>query len=980
MRLVRIGLFLVFSTNAAGLWAADFSAEFLKAARDRGYGRVMVDYLSSLNASGKLPSEMKETFDIEMSRALRLAAKNDAFNREEREKWNTEANQLLEKFVKEHKDHPAVATAQSTYGDLAMEEAMTQLRLSRSTQDQDAKAKYLAEAGKAFQKAAPRFEDAASRFKDQFEAKKDAYDALAAQTGTPQAKVRKAEFAAEEALFDWLDSRFKLGQADFYFAQTIDDVKNEERSKALERAAELFDAIYQDNRESLVGLTAHAWHGRTADEQGKLELASDIYEEVLANAPNPDEITPKRETGLEGMFCQVFYFKALLEIKKGHKDEFVKTAPGFLKGYKAWSRFDGYQGIELEYVKALKDGLGKASGEDKKKMLREMMVILNDMKKTPSEFQNDAILLSLDISKAAGTSLDDPAVAIALAEESVKAADWEAATENYKQALELAKKSDSTRNKKLVPEIEAALEQVRYRKAAVLYAEGKYEETIDICGKIARNEKSPTGPQAAALAVSACLTLYAQAPKEEKEKALDRLSKIAEYTIKTWPDKAESDDARIAMGQAKLVQGAYEDAIKVFEDVNPRSQRYGVGLFLAGQTHWRLFSGGEKNDPQKGPARADQAEAALIKSVEELRKQAAENPKDPPARLPEAELLLSEVYLERGNGAKALELITPHIAALIAAKPKEVDNTVLRTFLTGVRAYLATGDLQKAADTAMALAEFAPDQTHVNRILVGFMVMLQSQWKEANAKLIEARTNNDMASRDEATKQLKAASDVTAKLIEKLLTRKELDVNAQLFMARTAMDIDRSDLGEPLYKALLEKADAGDPSVDKRIVPNCRAQLLAIVRKKGDYAEASKQVDKLLEEFPNALPYMMEKGRILQAWAEKDESKFDAAVQQWVDVRGKLQRLQRKPDEYYEVNYNAALCLYIESQKKNDPKKAVDAAKLLNALLFMTPKLSGPDMVAQYMDLLKKVDPEGYKRRVEAEKAKAKALKEKAGK
>jgi hypothetical protein len=123
---------------------------------------------------------------------------------------------------------------------------------------------------------------------------------------------------------------------------------------------------------------------------------------------------------------------------------------------------------------------------------------------------------------------------------------------------------------------------------------------------------------------------------------------------------------------------------------------------------------------------------------------------------------------------------------------------------------------------------------------------------------------------------------------------------------------------------------------------------------------------------------MMEKGRILQAWAEKDESKFNPAVEQWVDIRSKLQRMARKPPEYYEVNYNAALCLYIESQKKKDPKKAVDAAKLLNALLFTTPKLNGPEMVAQYMDLLKKTDPEGYKRRVEAERAKARALKEKA--
>jgi tetratricopeptide (TPR) repeat protein len=336
------------------------------------------------------------------------------------------------------------------------------------------------------------------------------------------------------------------------------------------------------------------------------------------------------------------------------------------------------------------------------------------------------------------------------------------------------------------------------------------------------------------------------------------------------------------------------------------------------------------------------------------------------------------VYIDRENGAKALEIIAPHIAKMIAEKPADVDNEVLRTFLTGVRANLAIGDLQKAADTALGLAEFAPDQPQTNRILVGFMTMFQQRWKEANAKLIEARTSSDLEAKEAAEKQLKATAEVSAKVIEKLLTRKQLDGNAQFFLARTAMEMERSDLGERLYKALLEKAESGDPTVDKRIVPNCRAELLGIVRKKQNYAEALNQVDKLLAEYPTALPYMMEKGRILQAWAEKDESKFNPAVEQWVDIRSKLQRMARKPPEYYEVNYNAALCLYIESQKKKDPKKAVDAAKLLNALLFTTPKLNGPEMVAQYMDLLKKTDPEGYKRRVEAERAKARALKEKA--
>jgi hypothetical protein len=101
--------------------AADFTADFLKEARVRGYGQVMVDYLNALNESSKLPSELKEAFDLEMSKALRVAAMNDAFNAKEREKWQTESKERLEKFVKEHANHPEVASAQTSFGELAMD-------------------------------------------------------------------------------------------------------------------------------------------------------------------------------------------------------------------------------------------------------------------------------------------------------------------------------------------------------------------------------------------------------------------------------------------------------------------------------------------------------------------------------------------------------------------------------------------------------------------------------------------------------------------------------------------------------------------------------------------------------------------------------------------------------------------------------------------------------------------------------------------
>jgi hypothetical protein len=106
----------------------------------------------------------------------------------------------------------------------------------------------------------------------------------------------------------------------------------------------------------------------------------------------------------------------------------------------------------------------------------------------------------------------------------------------------------------------------------------------------------------------------------------------------------------------------------------------------------------------------------------------------------------------------------------------------------------------------------------------------------------------------------------------------------------------------------------------------------------------------------------MTKGRILQGWAEQDATKFPDAVSHWASLRVKLKSAAERPGAkdlaamYYEVNYNVALCLLLEAQKTNKADKAIDAQKVLNAMLITSPKLDGPETVAKYRDLLKRSD------------------------
>ena len=92
------------------LSAEEPALAFLRAAQEQGYGEASLDYLEQLQAAGRLPAELKETWDLELSRSYR-AAVAEAFNAAEAEAQLAKAQTHLDKFLREHPDHPAVAGA-----------------------------------------------------------------------------------------------------------------------------------------------------------------------------------------------------------------------------------------------------------------------------------------------------------------------------------------------------------------------------------------------------------------------------------------------------------------------------------------------------------------------------------------------------------------------------------------------------------------------------------------------------------------------------------------------------------------------------------------------------------------------------------------------------------------------------------------------------------------------------------------------------
>jgi HEAT repeat protein len=108
-----------------------------------------------------------------------------------------------------------------------------------------------------------------------------------------------------------------------------------------------------------------------------------------------------------------------------------------------------------------------------------------------------------------------------------------------------------------------------------------------------------------------------------------------------------------------------------------------------------------------------------------------------------------------------------------------------------------------------------------------------------------------------------------------------------------------------------------------------------------EFRVAIVEMDRRIRENPRALEPRMERGRILQAWAEKQPALFPAAVAQWTELmRLLIQMGGKKPRDYYEVIYHAAYCLVRQSATTGDTNYARDAEKLLKSAINVDPKLA----------------------------------------
>lgn len=946
---------------------------FVHILQQNGYGDVAVDYLEVMNRRADLPSEVRDVLDLEMAKSL-MAAADDAFDAREREQLIQNARAHLAKFLRDKPDHPAAGDAAACWGGFLLRQAIASIEAAKplAGKDKEQQEKYLAAARNELVEARDRFEQARRIFDLRLAAIPHPAEQPTKRSERDEAQDARA--AAEENLHE---SQFQVALTDYYLAQTYADAKDERRTKSLKKAAEEFDDVFQRNRGrpgglTLAGLKAHAWHGKTVEELGDFTLALDIYDEVLANQPEPGSKAPA--TGLEPLFTQVELFRLQI-LAKQDPQQFLSEATSWLQHYRRLKQTDGYQGVALEVAKSLFAASDSASGPEKAKNIAETLRILAEMSKIRGRHQHEAVLMRRDVLKAAGKSDlggDTFDTAVALGDAAAADSRWQEAQASYEKALAIAEKTNLN-DEEAIAAVRAAASGARLMIANNLFRQGKYAECIEAAGKIVHDNlgenvargQNAIAAQASAIAVEAALLLYAEAPADQQSAALDKLNRLAEFTERHWPDRPEADDARMARAKAKLVVEKIRDAIDVFERVNPKSARYPVALGLAGQCYWRLYVT-ERVKPED-KRNADQMDADRAKAVERLTagiallKDQAKSSQAVVRTLADMQLLLAEIRMEGGDAEGAAALYQPLVDAVRAERPKTLDDATLRVFLGAVRAYCAAGHVDKVGEVGALLVDLGPDTPQVNAALVNFARLLDAERKKAEAQATELESTMNDAAWKKAKQRVASLQKLLGKTLVKLAGRKEVSLAGMVFVGDALAALDMTTEAGSQYQKILHRAetDADFAKTAEKAMPRVRAHLAGLLRAQGKYEDALKQVNLLLKDYPNQLELLMEKGLILQEWSERDPSHFPEAVAHWVTLRGRLQATPgKKPPEYYDVMYNVAACLMREAETSKDKAMKTDRAKqaeqVLKSALILSPKLNGPDTVARYKALLAK--------------------------
>lgn len=789
----RMWLWIVFVLTGANAFSAEPYLEFIQALRDQQYHDFALIYLDQLATRPNVPPEIKQLIPHQKAMLL-LDSSKTARSPEKQTEQLDQALAFLNQFVQDNPNHPVAADANSDRAQILLGKARVEILQSKSPANSGTKQEHQTLAREHISKAREVFQTAFN----QHEAELKKFPILIEEQKEPQRYAARRRTEASV-----ITAAYSLGLCTFEKAQTYDPGTFEFKENLNEAASE-FEKTYMRYRTYISGLYARAWQGKCYEEQGEVQKAMGIYDELLDH--------PGEDTALSKLKAHALYFKLICLNSETRNDHqlVIDHATEWLKRNQNEARTPTGLGIKWELAKAHESLGDKADRENKgsgDSHWRQARTAAMDINRFPGEYKDLSLSMMQRLLVKLGGREKKPVdfdTAYGLARQSFVASQEikkkiDAAARNRIPADELAKLKDEW-NQELATagsNFQLALSFVTPRDDAKSVANARlwyayvnfwqhnnFEAAIlaQYVAKTANRSEGTIALDAAYMSMAAFAQAYndSKSPIEERSEEMRMVIRACNFITERWPGSDKANDARLMLGGLYSASKRPTDAAEWYGKIPETDPKYPEAQVAAGQAYWTAYLGAGRLTGDAKPS-VEKLNEWLNLSQTFLRngitRIAASLPKEgtAPAELIAAKMSLSQIVISQGKDADALKLLLDDPQSVIKAvsisdETKRPDKGVqsrkfaIETFKLLLRAYIGMGNIDKARETMNTLEAISSvggtgGGADITELYIGLGRLLKDELERLRAngetdrfnKLMEAFETflNDMSKRTE---------------------------------------------------------------------------------------------------------------------------------------------------------------------------------------------------------------------------------------
>jgi tetratricopeptide (TPR) repeat protein len=743
-------------TAAAVLPAQEPYQEFTRALRDRNHHDMALYYLDLLATRPGVPDDVRQVIPYE--KAITLLESSRITRSPERQlEQLDQALAFLEQFVKDTPNHPQAADANSERAQILIGKARVEILQAKSPANQGAKGDflkrardYIAKARAVFKTAYEQHETTWKRFGTFIDKTKDAdkYEARA------QSEVNMIRAQLDLALCTYEEAQtYDAGSADY--------------KRLLNDAAAQFEEMHQRYRSQVGGLYARLWQGKCFEEQGDLQKALGIYNELLAH--------PGDEGAIKRLKDQTLQFKLISLNSKQRSDHQLVADLGeeWIKFNKAELRTRTGLGIQWEVARAF-EMLGdqrELPKADAQRFWREAKDRAQQVNRFPGEFHDVSLALMqrLDVKLGGKERQPDTFDAafglgrqmITSIKELMETIDGAGRSKLPKAEVDKLKKDFDAQLRDAAKTFDLALRlatpqddaksftTARYMYAYVNFLMRKnYEAAIlgEYVAKTASKDDSDIGLNAAYLSMAAFVQAFndTKGDFEDKQADIGFIVHACNLLTDRWPDSDSANEARMTLGRIYSQLKQPVEAAEWYGKVPETDPKFPEAQLAAGQAYWTAYltaaRPGEEDQitPEQLIDWRKKGEQFLRSGIAKL---SATAPKDAaPPELIAAKMSLAQIVLSLGQDTEAIKLLLDDPQSVIKAitiadetkrpeKGVQSRQFATETYKLLLRAYIGVGKLDDARTTMRTLEKVAGGEAgaDVTDLYVGLGKLLRDE-------------------------------------------------------------------------------------------------------------------------------------------------------------------------------------------------------------------------------------------------------------